>query len=172
MVSKGLLIGVIVVIVSIGIFGFYSTTASSTNDSSLISFESISDVVFSSYSINSKCDMYNVYIDVAKDYDDLDSSFKAFSGVTEAEMWEVLGKAQEKFYDFDPEEYKGGLGPNVDQGLVNQYILDISLDIMTERSMITNDINPDLKNDVRKFMGLYAEPKKLVSVINEASLVC
>ena len=162
-----IIIGLIVVV---GVFGFYSTAASSTNDSSPVSFESISDLVFSSYSINSKCEMYNAWIDVARDYDDLKDANMAFGGVTEAEIWEVLGKAQEKFY-VEPCDNCGDLGPNVDPDLYQEYIWNLSLDIFTDKTMITNDINPELEEDVREFLNIL-NSKELVSVIHQASLVC
>ena len=160
-----IIIGLIVVV---GVFGFYSTAASSTNDSSPVSFESISDVVFSSYSINSKCEMYNAWIDVAKKYDSLQKINQVFIGYTSEDIGLITMQAKEKFYP----ETTGGLTPHVDSSIYDEYVYDTSLTLFTERVMITNNVHPELEGEVRELLDLIATGDDLESVLRQAILVC
>ncbi len=173
-ISVGAGIAVIVTVVFLMANTDESISEEIEYNASPITFESSSNLVNSNYSINSKCEIYAAWIELSKNYDNLEDINEKFVGYTSEDVGEVLGKANLKFYgkDYDFNNPPEGLAPYVDQSIYQEYVWNTSLTIFTERAMITNDINPDLKNDVRELLDLLTRMDDLESVLRQAILVC
>ena len=167
MTSKNLIAIILVItIASIGVL--FSGVYSFSEDKTVI-FENVKiQNLTSDYAINSTCDMYSVFVNVAKNYSSVKEADKAFIGYTEDDIGNILTDAKERFYD-NPSE---GLAGNIDPGIYQEYIKEKSLTVFTDKAIITNDINPELKGEVRKMLEYFTESNDMEDIIRQSMLVC
>jgi hypothetical protein len=78
---------VFIIVVSLGVFVLLSIGEYSFSDDSLLAFEKTYTWIFpSNYSINSKCELCNLFIENSRKFDSSESAMQAFVGYTSEDI--------------------------------------------------------------------------------------
>lgn len=145
------IIGVVIIAVSLGVL--LSVGEYSFSDDSLLAVEKAYTVIVPlNYSINSKCELYYAFVEHAKNRNSNQLDLPSFAGMAPEDNGLIVEYIQAKF------KGKDGIPSNEDDDddyeTNQEEIKEKIMTVLTDKIIITNDVNPKLKKDVRGLIDL------------------